>query len=644
MKSTGRKAWGSLALRWDLRAHRYRLTLPAFTLKNCSSRVRRADGGVETVPWSAAEPAGEAVQLTGRTRSGEWMLKVSSRSNARGVCGLALEMTGTVSPGASVAELVPLHVPQLRADHVLIQGNTKGHCKTVLLPARQPETFTGGFQHMVTRRGTTLQISQPLMQESRSAITGEIKGGMVRDLAVSSQVGVASQRLRAEPACLYADADGHALMEAWAEEHRESARPISASPVGWNSWDYYRWTVTEDEVLKNAEFIASDPVLRRHVKRITIDDGWAYCYGEWEANPLFPHGMEWLAGKLHRMGFEAGLWFAPAIIEPHARIAQWDTDMLARGKSGFPCLAFECMQRQGFVLDPTVPKTQQWLYELFDRYAKRGYDYFKLDFLARLLDAPQFADAGVPRGQLVRKLIEPAYRALKGRAKIMGCGYDFTAGTALVDEVRISGDIAARWDAVKHNSLSISSRYWMHGRLWGNDPDFAVCRGRDTSDDPDLTRLLPCLVFIKPDTEKVTWQRGNLSDLSLEEARTLLSLVLVSGGTVNLSDDLTRLNSCGLDLVRRTVAAERGEAGIPLDLFTADYVTKWTQRLRRGFRALLINWEDRERELSLDLKALKLPGRKARNFWTDEPVSLRQGRLTRRLSPHACLLVTLNPD
>ena len=30
---------------------------------------------------------------------------------------------------------------------------------------------------------------------------------------------------------------------------------------GWNSWDYYRWTVTEEEVLRNAEFIASAPCL-----------------------------------------------------------------------------------------------------------------------------------------------------------------------------------------------------------------------------------------------------------------------------------------------------------------------------------------------------------------------------------------------
>ena len=144
--------------------------------------------------------------------------------------------------------------------------------------------------------------------------------------------------------------------------------------AGWNSWDYYRWTITEEEVLKNAEFIAKDPVLSRHVKRIIVDDGWQYCYGEWEANSYFPSGMEYLAKELTKMGFEPGLWFAPAIAEPHSRIAQLDYDMLARSAGGQPCLAYECMRRFGFVLDPTVKKTEEFINREFTD-IKQGEDY-----------------------------------------------------------------------------------------------------------------------------------------------------------------------------------------------------------------------------------------------------------------------------
>jgi hypothetical protein len=434
---------------------------------------------------------------------------------------------------------------------------------------------------------------------------------------------------------LFADRDGHALMEAWAGEQGEVVKQPEAPVAGWNSWDYYRWTITEESVLKNAEFIAADPVLRRHVKRIIIDDGWSYCYGEWEANPLFPHGMKWLAGRLAKMGFEPGLWFCPSIVEPHSRIAQWDTDMLAKGRSGMPCLAFSCMQRFGFVLDPTVPKTRQWVHDLFDRYASMGFRYFKLDFLKPTLNAPVFADASVPRGRIVHMLVDAARQGMKGRAKLMGCGYDFHAGTALVDEVRTSSDIHARWDCIKENVGSIAARWWAQGRWWGNDPDFALARGPDTSDDPDLARLQACYVFVKPDAPRMPWHEFPLATMRLAEAQTLLSLVLISGGAVNLSDDLTKLNAAGLDLIRRTVSAERGGAGVALDLFSAEHPSCWTQPLREGRRVLLVNWSDESRELAF-------PGivdGAARDFWTGEPVRIRGGRLVRSLAPHACLLV-----
>ena len=70
--------------------------------------------------------------------------------------------------------------------------------------------------------------------------------------------------------------------------------------------------------------------------------------------------MEYLATEIKKMGFEAGLWFAPTIVEPHARIAQLDYDMLAKGKSGEPCLVYSCMERYGFVLDPTQQKVRNW--------------------------------------------------------------------------------------------------------------------------------------------------------------------------------------------------------------------------------------------------------------------------------------------
>jgi hypothetical protein len=612
----------------------------AVALGGCVARIALEDGSLETVRWISAKTAGGAVRLQGLTPSGRWSLALSRAERAGGLEGVRLELSGKAGKGKRIAGLIPLAADSVPADHVLVHGRSAGGCKAIPLPAEEAEPFTSYLLLTLTRDGTSLNLSQPLAQRNPSRLTGRPRGRAVRDLEARTPLDArmaGGAALKAEPLFLFSENDGHSLLEAWAREQRPRAlAPVPPAP-GWNSWDYYRWTVTEEAVVRNAEFIAADPVLSRHVKRIIVDDGWQYCYGEWDANPLFPHGMKWLAKRIAKLGMEPGLWIAPGAIEPHARMAQWDMDMLAKGRSGLPCLAFACMERFGFVLDPTVPKSQRWLGDLFTRYADMGYRYFKLDFLQQILKAPVFADPSVPRGDLVRMLVEPARKALRGRARIMGCGYDFFAGTACVDEVRTSSDIHARWDCIKENVGSIASRGWAQGRFWGNDPDFALCRGPETSDDPDLARLRACLVFIKPEMPVARMEPYLLSTMSLDEARTLLSLVLISGGAVNLSDDMTRLNAAGLDLARRTVAAERGAAGVAVDLFTSRYPALWTQSLARGRRVLLVNWTDKAQELACE------PGPGAeglvwRNVWTDEPVALRRNRLVARLAPHACLL------
>ncbi len=624
---------------------RFRIELPGLAPIAASSQVVLADGSREDIIWIQAKQVKNDLVLQGAAAEGHWTLRTSGETNANGVHGLRLEMTGTAKQRQPVMGLVPLAVERLTVDHVVQHGRSAGGCRGISAPAADVDVKS---HCMVMARigGSVLQITQPLRQDNPSQITAVFKGSALRHLAVTTPYmlddGVGS--LSSEPVSLFASADGHGLMEAWADAQMQGGPRQAPPPVaGWNSWDYYRWTVTEDAVLRNAEFIASDPVLSRHVKRIIIDDGWQYAYGEWDANPNFPHGMEWIASRISKLGFEPGLWMAPGIVEPHAKIAQWDYEMLACGMSGLPCLCFNCMERQGFVLDPTVPKTRQWLHDLFSRYADMGFKYFKLDFLLPVARAPLYDDPSVPRGQIVKMLLEPARQALYGRALIMGCGYDFHAGMDNVDEVRTSSDIHARWDSICENVGSIAARWWAQGRWWGNDPDFALARGTETSDDPDLQRLKPCLVYVKPKTANASIGEYVLATMNRAEARTLLALVVISGGAVNLSDDLTKLNEEGLDLVRRTVAAPRGEAGVPLDLFYSALPAQWIQRVGEGRRVLLVNWSDEPRDLSLDLSSAGIDARSGNDFWTGASVNIRGKVLTLPLAPHASAFVELQP-
>ncbi len=627
----------------------YSLGFPGIVLEECRTEAVYGDegrtcGDFDWKPVGEEVSSGDVVTLSCVNKLGTWRLSIAVDAGSA-FDGVAVRLEGNLIRRVKRLALRPLCCGKLKADHVLEHGRRMGGCNSILtesLRAEQP--FKSSFQHVITRDGVSLQFSHRLMQKDLSYISGTAAKGKVRKLVVETELGDRDAgEVAAEALTVRLSGDGFALMRGWADENVEVVKEPKLVKPGWNSWDYYRWTITEDEVLENAEFIAADPVLSKHIKRIIVDDGWQYCYGEWDANSLFPSGMKSLAGKIKKLGFEPGLWFAPTIIEPHCRIAQTDSWMLAKGVSGLPCLAFSCMKRFGFVLDPTVKEVREWIFKLFERYTKMGFQYFKLDFLGATLRAPYFADPSVRKGEIIRMIVEPARRAAGKKAEILGCNYNFEAGNACVDAVRVSADIAANWHAVKGNVFSIATRFWSNGTFWINDPDFTLCRGQETSDDPDLTRLKALLVYVEPDKPDQYDCGRSLTKISTDEVRVLLSLVLMSAGAVNLSDKMTRLNTLGVELARKVVSAEVGETGIPLDLFRSERPSLWLQKLKnRKARVLLINWEDEARELVFDLAGQGFgAAAKTVDFWSGGDVAVRNGVVTASLKPHSCLMAVV---
>jgi len=606
----------------------------------CFSPGANVDGtDIEDFEW---EPCNDGQSFIAINPHGQWTLSfVYSGDFAHEA--LSVQLEAVLNCHATRAVLKPVKFDAFAADHVVNHGRRMGGCSIRTLRDGQIGEIKSTFFLSITRDGRTLQMSHPLNQEELSDFVGRTDGTRVIGLSSETVFDPCRHKTLVSDRVTFANSEnGHTLISRWADRQEVPRAPRALpSDGGWNTWDYYRWTITEEEVLKNAEFIARDPILSKHIKRIIIDDGWQYCYGEWDANSLFPSGMECIATSLRKMGFTPGLWFAPTIIEPQSRIAQIHPEMLAMGRSGLPCLSYKCMARNGFILDPTLEKAQRWLEDLFSRYKSYGYGYFKLDFLASTLSAPCFSDRSIPHGMIMRKIIEPIRRAVGDDGKILACNYNFEGGTELVDDVRISSDIHPKWESVKTNVSSIATRYWSNRRFWINDPDFAVCRGDETSDDPDLHRMKPLLVHVQPDDHQAEpkYFLDSLVDLNEAEAEVLLSLVIVSGGAINLSDNLPRLNPKGLNLVRKLLSAEKGDAAVPLDLFRTELPTLWIQKLpSKKHRVLLINWSDSAQEERINLGALNLPTNNVTNFWSGESLRVTSGMVTVTLSPHACLL------
>jgi hypothetical protein len=292
------------------------------------------------------------------------------------------------------------------------------------------------------------------------------------------------------------------------------------------------------------------------------------------------------------------------------------------------------------VLDIRKQAARQWLHDLFARYREMGYTYFKTDFLRHIKNAVFFNGRRAPKGDLVRETMEVVREAIGPECHLVGCNYPDETGSGLVNSNRISGDISPHWDTVRLNARSLGAQFWMHQRVWCNDPDFAVCRGPETSDDPDIDRMHAGDIFLRPQDPYAHRPRF----LSEIEARTLLSLVILTGGSVTLSDNLPVLNETGRELLRKTVSARPGRHMRPLDLFTGDIPSLWLQEMEDGgMRLGVVNWSDESLVRGVDLSALTgRDWRRATDFWSGDERALTAGDVELELAPHETKLLVLS--
>ena len=136
------------------------------------------------------------------------------------------------------------------------------------------------------------------------------------------------------------ESTGHSMptMTASGDEEMPPFRTWALTPpMGWNSWDCYYSSVTEKEVLQNAQYLVDNDLVRHGWEYVVIDIRW-YCnhpslgggnynqrgdqdyvideYGRYLPSPTrFPScmqdgeniGFKALADKLHAMGLKFGI-------------------------------------------------------------------------------------------------------------------------------------------------------------------------------------------------------------------------------------------------------------------------------------------------------------------------------------------------
>jgi alpha-galactosidase len=398
-------------------------------------------------------------------------------------------------------------------------------------------------------------------------------------------------------------------------------------PTGWCSWYQLKTNVSQADVVRNLESLASRQDLLP-LRLILLDDGYEREVGDWlELNDRFPDGLRALVATIHAQGYLAGLWLAPFLLSARSRTFADHPAWVVRDDHGAPLKAIDNWGSANYALDTTRPAAMAWLEHVIHTACDEwGFDYLKLDFLyagamrGRRFDPELTGNAAFRLGML-------RLRAAAGARFLLGCGAPLVSSVGLVDAMRIGSDVAEFWSSagqadgpsLRNAARATLARLWLHGRWWINDPDCVVIRSEATQ-------------------------------LSLSEVQAWATVVALSGGMVLVGDDLAFVEESRLRLLARLLppSGQAAQASGPLVGLLPEHLQLRVERAWGSWSVIAIaNWSDAPIAAVFNPGAFSLEAgaHHVVDQWTGEYLGCHSGVLELgELGPHAIRLLTVHPD
>jgi hypothetical protein len=396
--------------------------------------------------------------------------------------------------------------------------------------------------------------------------------------------------------------------------------PVPAS--GWCSWYYYFYEINEDEIKKNAKWMA-DNLKDYGLTYVQIDDGWegiGHGYGEnrdWTTiNERFPGGMEALAAYIKQLGFKPALWIAPhgqsnpkvVKAHPNAFLLKPDGTTLSDTWEG------------NFLVDPSTAEGHAYLKDLFTTLTKWGYDYFKIDGQPCVVDeykrlAGQMKNPSKEPDALYRKTLQTIHETIGSRRYLLGCWEIPLEGVGLVDGWRTGADVVPGWLGFRIALDATMQWYFLHNVVWYCDSDNIMVH----------------------------------NPLTIEQARGWATLQGLTGQALMSSDRMMDLSSERVELYKRIYPAVDIR---PLDLFpSATHKPIWDLKVKHLGRSYdvagLFNFgEHSNQQIYLNWSELGIAGDQpvhVYDFWNKEYVGVYRKGYSTVVGPTSCKVLTLLP-
>jgi alpha-galactosidase len=165
-------------------------------------------------------------------------------------------------------------------------------------------------------------------------------------------------------------------------------------PMGWNSYTGYSIAVTEEELLKNIDFL-DEHLLEYGYDTVTVDNGWFLSgqgkgitialdeYGRPDSHEhFFPRGLKYTIDYAHRKNVKFGIWLLRGInrraVEENLPVegTKYRMQDIVNMKSRCP---WAVAPWWNYGVDMTKPGAQEYYDGLIRKYAAMGVDFIKFD-------------------------------------------------------------------------------------------------------------------------------------------------------------------------------------------------------------------------------------------------------------------------
>jgi hypothetical protein len=439
-----------------------------------------------------------------------------------------------------------------------------------------------------------------------------------------------------------------------------------SAPMVWSSWTSYYERVTEDDIVRNTDWIAAH-LLPYGFQYLQLDDGYERGpHGEhfWITNwdqQKFPHGAAWLANYIRSKGLRPGIWLVP---NSSAAALTEHPDWYLHYNDGKTVIDYNTP-----ALDSTNPAVLDFLQKEMTTLDDWGFEYYKFDGE----HAVSKYVPGVDQSRLFNRSIDPlvAYRdRLSLIRKTIGPDRFIegdVAGTPLngigyINSYFNGHDLYDNWQGMYSLFSSINANVFFNHIAAYTMPGEGMAIEPRVSFEEGIKSRNPSVV----DTERQRELPLTGFGTTLAEARTVVTFAALTGVAYSLASVMPNLPDERVELLHKTLPTM---PILPIDLFsrgtdmdwdkfkhttTDTYIHNYPEILDLKVNApagtydvvALTNWRswDKQQEVAFAEK-LGLDASKsyiAFDFWNQGIYGVFRNRMKAQIEPHGTRVFELH--